>query len=75
MSGLKARMLHCSLLLLITLCAMVVSVSAEDWAPNFPVGSALVQISAVDQYGVSQNFEKLRGPSGLLLLFNRSTSW
>ena len=30
---------------------------------------------AVDQYGKRQNFESLRGPKGLALLFVRSADW
>ncbi len=39
------------------------------------IGSKVPPFKAVDQYGKRQNFESLRGPKGLVLLFVRSADW
>ena len=39
------------------------------------VGSKIPAFEAVDQNGKRQNFESLRGPKGLALLFVRSADW
>jgi len=39
------------------------------------VGSKIPHFEAHDQSGKLQNFETLRGPNGLALLFVRSADW
>ena len=46
-----------------------------DWAPDFPVGSAMPEISAQDQDGQVQTFTELKGDKGLLFVFSRSFDW
>ena len=53
------------------------SAAAQDfvWAPDFPVGSALPEISAQDQNGVVRSFDDLKGEKGLLFVYSRSFDW
>lgn len=46
-----------------------------DWAPDFPVGSSIIEISAQDQNGVIQTFDDLVGEKGLLFMLSRSFDW
>ncbi len=50
---------------------------AEDfvWAPDFPVGAAIPEISAPDQDGTVRNFDDLVGEKGLLFMMSRSFDW
>lgn len=50
---------------------------AEDfvWAPDFPVGTAIPEISAQDQDGTIRMFENLKGEKGLVLVLSRSFEW
>ena len=51
--------------------------TAQDfaWAPDFPVGASVPEISAQDQDGNVQLFEGLKGEKGMLLMMSRSFSW
>jgi hypothetical protein len=49
---------------------------ASKWAvPGPAVGAPLPAFEAPDQDGTRRAFDDLRGPSGLLLNFNRSVVW
>ncbi|MSR10713.1 MAG: hypothetical protein EXR84_02800 [Gammaproteobacteria bacterium] len=50
---------------------------AQDfvWAPDFPVGAAISEISAPDQDGTVRNFDDLVGEKGLLFMMSRSFDW
>jgi len=50
---------------------------AQDfvWAPDFPVGAAIPEISAPDQDGTVRNFDDLGGEKGLLFMMSRSFDW
>jgi hypothetical protein len=43
------------------------------WGPS--IGSTAPMLSALDQDGKQQDLESLRGPKGLLFVFNRSVDW
>ena len=45
----------------------------QQWGPE--LGTALPLLDAPDQDGVRRRFADLTGEHGLLLFFNRSTSW
>ena len=51
--------------------------SAQDfvWAPDFPVGAAIPEISAQDQNGNVRTFNDLVGDNGLLFMMSRSFDW
>ena len=51
--------------------------SAQDfvWAPDFPVGTPLIEINAQDQNGELQQFEDLVGENGMLFMLSRSFDW
>ncbi len=53
------------------------TLSAQDfvWAPDFPVGSELAEISAPDQDGTVRDFDDLVGENGLLFMLSRSFDW
>lgn len=46
-----------------------------DWAPNFPIGAGIPELSSLDQNGQEQNFDSLKGERGLLFLLSRSFDW
>ena len=50
---------------------------AQDfvWAPDFPVGASVPEISAQDQDGNVQSFDGLKGEKGMLLMVSRSFDW
>tara|TARA_R110002073_G_scaffold76893_1_gene186562 strand:+ start:158 stop:397 length:240 start_codon:yes stop_codon:yes gene_type:complete len=50
---------------------------AQDfvWAPDFPVGAVIPEISAQDQDGNVQTFDALKGEKGLLFMMSRSFDW
>ena len=45
------------------------------WAPEFPVGSSFIEISAHDQNGAVQTFKDLVGEKGMLFMLSRSFDW
>lgn len=59
------------------LSAFVQMASAQDfvWAPDFPAGADLPEISALDQDGMLQTFDDLKGENGLLFMLSRSFDW
>lgn len=59
------------------LASMLQNVSAQEfvWAPDFPVGTALPEISAQDQDGIVRTFTDLKGENGLLFVYSRSFDW
>jgi hypothetical protein len=50
---------------------------AQDfvWAPDFPVGASIPEISAQDQDGNVQTFDDLKGEKGMLFMMSRSFDW
>jgi len=50
---------------------------AQDfvWAPDFPVGASVPEISAQDQDGNVQSFDDLIGEKGMLFMMSRSFDW
>jgi|OM-RGC.v1.030900853 hypothetical protein len=50
---------------------------AQDfvWAPDFPVGASIPEISAQDQDGNFQTFDDLKGEKGMLFMMSRSFDW
>ncbi len=50
---------------------------AQDfvWAPDFPVGASVPEISAQDQDGNVQSFDDLKGEKGMLFMMSRSFDW
>jgi predicted TIM-barrel fold metal-dependent hydrolase len=57
--------------------ALLPNLAAQDfvWAPDFPVGSSLPEISAPDQDGTVRSFDDLKGEKGLLFVYSRSFDW
>lgn len=45
------------------------------WAPDFPVGSTIPEISAQDQDGNVRTFDDLKGERGMLFMMSRSFDW
>lgn len=39
------------------------------------VGDTIPRFSLTDQHGEMQDFQSLRGPNGLVMLFHRSAAW
>lgn len=59
------------------LMTLVQNVSAQEfvWAPDFPVGATLPEISALDQDGTLRTFDNLKGEKGMLFMLSRSFDW
>ena len=61
------------------LAALTVSANAESsayaevWGPS--VGSEAPMLQADDHNSTAQGFANLKGPNGLLFVFNRSVDW
>lgn len=68
-----------SLWFAVLLAALTVSANAEAsayaeaWGPS--VGSEAPMLQADDHNGTAQSFADLKGPNGLLFVFNRSVDW
>ena len=45
------------------------------WAPEFPVGSSFIEISAQDQNGTVKTFKDLVGEKGMIFMLSRSFDW
>lgn len=45
------------------------------WAPDFPVGASLPEISAQDQDGKLRTFDDLKGEKGMVFMLSRSFDW
>jgi hypothetical protein len=43
--------------------------------PKLTVGERIPLLQGVDQFGKKQDFNSLKGPNGLVLLFFRSADW
>ena len=64
------------LLALMLLGSFQVSIAQDFvWAPDFPVGASIPEISAQDQDGNVQSFDGLKGEKGMLLMMSRSFDW
>ncbi len=64
------------LLTLILLGSFHLSMAQEFvWAPDFPVGASIPDISAEDQDGNVLTFDDLKGEKGLLFMMSRSFDW
>ena len=64
--------------LAILLCAALAPVSnAQEfvWAPDFPVGSRIPDITSLDQHGVVRDYDSIKGDRGVIFLINRSFDW
>jgi len=47
----------------------------DGFDPGLKVGSSLPPFRLVDQEGKFQDFQSLKGPKGLVLMFFRSADW
>lgn len=64
------------LLALLLLGSFQISMAQEFvWAPDFPVGASIPEISAEDQDGNILTFDDLKGEKGLLFMMSRSFDW
>ena len=64
------------LLTLMLLGSFQVSIAQDFiWAPDFPVGASVPEISAQNQDGNVQSFDSLKGKKGMLLMMSRSFDW
>ena len=65
-----------ALLVLIPLGVFQVSMAQDFvWAPDFPVGASIIDISAQDQDGNTRTFDDLKGEKGMLFMLSRSFDW
>lgn len=76
----SSRRLASMLFLPLAVALMLVSslTQAQDdyvWAPDFPVGSSIPEISAEDQNGKLRTFDDLVGENGMLFMLSRSFDW
>ena len=72
----RVRVMSRFLLTLMLLGSFQVSMAQDFvWAPDFPVGASVPEISAQDQDGNVQSFDGLKGEKGMLLMMSRSFDW
>lgn len=64
-------------LIALVLTGIVQFATAQEfvWAPDFPVGASLPEISAQDQDGKLRTFDDLIGEKGMLFMLSRSFDW
>jgi hypothetical protein len=64
-------------LIALTLTGVFQLAAAQEfvWAPDFPVGASLPEISALDQDGKLRTFDDLKGETGMLFMLSRSFDW
>jgi hypothetical protein len=48
---------------------------SEISGPRLAVGAKIPQLQGLDQFGKKQDFDSLKGPKGLVILFFRSADW
>ena len=70
---LNARILLAIFALSLTHLASANEEHAANWGPK--VGTTAPMLEAEDQAGKTQTLNSLRGPKGLLVVFNRSVDW
>jgi len=71
----KARFLA-SLTLLLSTALLPISHAQEFvWAPDFPIGSPIPDITSQDQNGVVRDYNSIKGDRGVIFLLNRSFDW
>jgi len=65
-----------ALLAVLLLCTFPAALAQDFvWAPDFPVGAAIPEISAQDQDGNVKTFADLVGEKGMLFMMSRSFDW
>ena len=65
-----------SLTLLLSTALLPISHAQEFvWAPDFPIGSPIPDITSQDQNGVVRDYNSIRGDRGVIFLLNRSFDW
>ena len=69
----NARILLAILAMSLTHLASANEEHAANWGPK--VGSTAPMLEAEDQAGKTQTLNSLKGPKGLLVVFNRSVDW
>lgn len=64
-------------LVALTLTGLFQHAAAQEfvWAPDFPVGASIPEISAQDQDGKLRTFDDLKGEKGMLFMLSRSFDW
>ena len=69
----NARILLAILAMSLTHLASANEEHAANWGPK--VGTTAPMLEAEDQAGKTQTLNSLKGPKGLLIVFNRSVDW
>ena len=69
------RILSITVCQFLTAFIWVAALLAEEMNPGIPVGSKIPAFEAMDQKGIVQTFESIRGPKGAFLVFYRSADW
>jgi hypothetical protein len=64
-----------TVLMLAAATAVLCGAPGEDFDPGLKVGESLPSFRLPDHNGAFQNFNSLKGPNGLALLFIRSADW
>lgn len=65
-----------SLTLLLSTALLPISHAQEFvWAPDFPIGSPIPDITSQDQNGVVRDYNSIKGDRGVIFLLNRSFDW
>ena len=78
MKSLLSWMLAAALLLALTIGVVPQTAHAQYKAESnaiLKIGNKIPLLSGTDQFGKERNFENLKGPNGLVILFYRSADW
>jgi hypothetical protein len=71
----KASFLASLTLLLSTALLPISHAQKFVWAPGFPIGAPIPDITSQDQNGVVRDYNSIRGDRGVIFLLNRSFDW
>jgi hypothetical protein len=71
----KASFLACLTVLLSVALTQASNAQEFVWGPNFPVGTAIPDLSSQDQTGAVRDYDSIRGHRGMIFLISRSFDW
>ena len=71
----KANFLACLTVLLSVALTQASNAQEFVWGPDFPVGTAIPDLSSQDQTGAVRDYDSIRGHRGMIFLISRSFDW
>ena len=71
----QASFLACLTVLLSVALTQASNAQESAWAPDFPVGTAIPDLSSQDQSGAVRDYDSIKGDRGVIFFINRSFDW